>query len=483
MAERLVFNYGTSGGDAPALRQGGGGTVSGGSRPGAGAPVDEGPVRERPDWAFRGLLIFTAVLLFRPQDMIPLLGPLHMAELAAIFALGAYLYGRVTRGQPLSRNVPEMAAVLALGAVILLTAPFSVWKGGAVATFTDLYAKVLLIFLLMVNTLTSARRVEQFTWLIVSAIGYIAFRAAFDYARGVNLIANNRVQGAVGGIFGNPNDLALNLVAIMPLGVSLALRARSMFGRLFAGSAVVFMVVATIATGSRGGALGLVLMAGMLGVKLLKRRPGLVFVGILAAFMSLPLLSDSYVRRVASIWTPSLDETGSREARRITFEEAFATFLENPLTGVGAGQYKNYNPEWRTETWRETHNAPLQVAAELGVLGLLCWGFLVVRAFLAPAQVRRLLRRAFREKREHGTPGLPTDAELEVFDAHQMAMAAAMVGWFVASMFASVAYHWTFYYLLALAIAPREILAQRLRAGVRARVANGRALVAKPLQA
>ena len=42
-------------------------------------------------------------------------------------------------------------------------------------------------------------------------------------------------------------------------------------------------------------------------------------------------------------------------------------------------------------------------------------------------------------------------------------MAAALAGWFVCALFASVAYNWTFYYLLALAIAPREILRDRLR--------------------
>jgi len=38
---------------------------------------------------------------------------------------------------------------------MLLTAPFSVWKGGAIHTFTDRFAKVLLIYVLMTNTLTS----------------------------------------------------------------------------------------------------------------------------------------------------------------------------------------------------------------------------------------------------------------------------------------------------------------------------------------
>jgi hypothetical protein len=37
-------------------------------------------------------------------------------------------------------------------------------------------------------------------------------------------------------------------------------------------------------------------------------------------------------------------------------------------------------------------------------------------------------------------------------------MLAAMVGWTVCSLFASVAFNWTFYYVLALSVAGREIL-------------------------
>ncbi|MGH9370900.1 MAG: hypothetical protein ACRD15_05160, partial [Vicinamibacterales bacterium] len=212
MSERLAFNCGTARVETPGLSE-----VEGESpRAGFDADPSGGPdaiaaEREPPrDLAFLGLLAFTAVLFFRPQDVVYALRPLHLAELTATFALAALIWGRMNKGLPPSRYVPELAGVVALGAVILLTAPFSVWMGGAIGTFTDLYIKVVLIFVLMVNTLTTTKRVERFTWLIVMALGYLAFRAVFDYARGVNLVENGRVQGAVGGIFRNPNDLALN---------------------------------------------------------------------------------------------------------------------------------------------------------------------------------------------------------------------------------------------------------------------------------
>jgi hypothetical protein len=61
-----------------------------------------------------------------------------------------------------------------------------------------------------------------------------------------------------------------------------------------------------------------------------------------------------------------------------------------------------------------------------------------------------------------------TPAEAEFLDAHSAAMAASIAGWFVCALFASVAYNWTFYYLLALAAAPRYILLDRLASRLRA---------------
>ncbi len=470
MSERLAFGYGISGRcDEPAPN---------GVRPIASEPARQGPAatarprRERRDWAFTGLMMFTALLFFRPQDQFPPLNPLHLAELSALAALGAMIAGRLGRGLTITRVTPELIGVLGLGALILATAPFSVWTGGAVGTFTDLYVKVLLIFVLMLNTLTSPKRMEQFTWLIVLATGYIAFRAVLDSARGINLVENGRVEGAVGGMFKNPNDLALNMVAVLPLAAAVALRHAAPVRRLLAAACGLLMIGAVIASRSRSGSVGLAAMIVILALYLGKRRPALVVAGALALGLAAPLAPASYWHRLSSITDESQDDTGSREARRTLLRESWDAFLANPLTGVGAGQFKNYNPEGREQAWRESHNVLLQVAAELGVFGLCVFGFLVVRAMTAGRRVRRLLRRA-----SAGAEPAITPVEAELLGAHSGMMGAAIAGWFVCALFASVAYGWTFYYLLALAIAPREILLDRLGArpsprGLRARRAD-----------
>jgi hypothetical protein len=48
-------------------------------------------------------------------------------------------------------------------------------------------------------------------------------------------------------------------------------------------------------------------------------------------------------------------------------------------------------------------------------------------------------------------------------------MIACMVGWTVCAFFASVAFHWTLYYLVGLSVTGRDIVKNRARAYARAK--------------
>jgi putative inorganic carbon (HCO3(-)) transporter len=478
MDERLAFGYGSSGNKGATSARSSG--PDEGPRPDSRKPAEpslEEPPRTRrsaavtddkPDVAFMGLMVFTAMLFFRPQDTIRALGHLHLAELSAVGALIAMVTGRISRGLTFSRLTPELGGVVLMGGIILFTVPFSVWPGGSLGMFTEIYSKIILIFILIVNTLTSRKRVEQFVWLMVIASGYIALRAVIDAGRGINMVENGRVQGAVGGMFKNPNDLALNMVAVMPLAASLALRSLTLLRRAGALLCVVLMLGAIVASQSRSGTIGLLVMVMVLGVQMVRRTPMVAFAGVLAVLLALPLVPGAYWHRLSSITDESADDTGSRAARQTLLRESFTAFLQHPLTGVGAGQFKNYDPEHREQPWRESHDVVLQVAAELGIAGLATLFFLIGRAAMSGFQVQRLLRRAGGLAGRGGrlsagaVPAVITPDDAEWFQWHSAAMMAALAGWFFCALFASVAYNWTFYYLLALATAPREILIDRL---------------------
>ena len=427
------------------------------------------------DWGWGGLLIFSILLFFRPQDTLKPLGALHVSDLAAIIGLGAMAILNTSRREPLTRLTPELAGVLGLGLVILGTAPFSFWPGGSVHVFTDLFMQVALIYLLIVNTVTSPRRIERICWVIVLAFGYISARVIFDYLRGVNLVEGNRAAGPVGGFFENPNDLALNLAAFLPLAMMYVKRPGPAIKRMICAGICLLMMVALVFTKSRGGFLGFVAM--MIVFLLMSRSlsPGLLIAIVAGGMLITPFMPQSFWNRMASITQADQDPTGSRAERKMLMERAWQVFLDNPIMGVGAGQFQNLaDPDGRKH-WRVTHDAPLQVASELGILGLIPFVFLIIRGFSAAWWTRSRLSWIYRRRsRRRGEPepepedGLEPD-ERYFLQTHGAAMVACMTGWLVCSLFASVAFNWTLYYLLGLAATARDVVRARNRAYAKAK--------------
>jgi O-antigen ligase len=420
------------------------------------------------DWGYFGLLAFTAVLLLRPQDQLPGLTPLHLAEVCAVLGIGPMLIHRLARQRPVFRVTPETVGLLVFGVAILATAPFSIWPSGSIGVFTDMYLKVFVVFVLMTNTLTSRARLEQITWLVLVCTGCVAALSVFDYGRGVNLVEGDRLTGAVGGIFGNPNDLAMNMVTFLPVAVVFAAMRRYRLPRRLAAAGIACLMLATIVfTKSRGGLIGLAAMFVVLLILGQKIRRGFGAAAVVAILVAAPFAPASFWERMSSITDDQKDKqefTGTRETRSNLMQAGIDTFFERPLTGVGAGQFQNYNPSWRKQQWNETHNALIQVAAETGIVGLLAFTFLIVAAWRAAATTRRLLARP---GRRHPDPvqAVFDDSDREWLYGNAVGMTAGLVGWFVCSMFASIAYNWTFYYLLALIVAASQLTRDQVAAG------------------
>ena len=160
-------------------------------------------------------------------------------------------------------------------------------------------------------------------------------------------------------------------------------------------------------------------------------------------------------------------------------QQGWRTFLNYPLTGIGAGQFQNYEEPGEKTRWRVTHNTPLQVAAEVGILGVLALAFLVFRGLKASLWVRRTLRGSSWRRGAQTDPEDGLAPHERAFLSEQAtAMVACMVGWLIASQFASVAYNWTIYYLLGLCVTARDVVRARERAYARAKAIGSEEVVA-----
>jgi O-antigen ligase len=311
----------------------------------------------------------------------------------------------------------------------------------------------------MISTLTSPERIRRVITILALGATYVGGRAVLDYARGVNLSHEGRIMGALNGLFGNPNDMALNLVTFLPFAVALGLRRDARVFRLVALCGVPLIATGIIFSKSRGGTLGLLAMLAVLLYQTGRLRPAVAVVVLAAGLSAVPFLPESFTDRMASIVDAERDPTGSREARKTLLREGLKTYLAHPFTGVGAGQFENYGSDGKTPSWRQTHNAPLQVAAELGTVGFVIYLFLIWTAFDAcrtALKNARALRQADR-----------LDDRADWLGLNAAMLSAAMTGWFVSAMFASVAYYWTLYLLLGLTGSIRDV-SERLAVGAAA---------------
>ena len=191
--------------------------------------------------------------------------------------------------------------------------------------------------------------------------------------------------------------------------------------------------------------------------------------------------------RLGSITDQSQDESGSRQARKDLMWEGWQTFVDHPLTGVGAGQFKNYNPPDRLRTLaRDPQRAAAGRRAELGIFGLLVFFLLLWQAGSAllwtRRHVRRRARRALDRRHESrsaaGDRGVPRPTSASGCACTRWRCPPASSGWLVCAQFASVGYYWTFYYLFALIVAGRELTSDRVVAASQGHAARAAARLA-----
>jgi O-antigen ligase len=287
------------------------------------------------------------------------------------------------------------------------------------------------MFIVMINVVRTEGRLRWMLWIALAVSITTSISAISDYQTGHMLTGGVRIKGSIGGLFENPNDLALHLVTILPLAVSLFLASRGLFKKIVYVAASVLMVAAIICTFSRGGFLGLIAVALVLAWKLgRKNRKTVIIVSLLIIVALVVFAPAQYGGRLTSIWGG--DATGSANARQELFWRSLLVAIRYPIFGVGIGNF-----HFRSLHEQVSHNSFTQVASELGLAALVFY----VLFMLTPLKRLRLM--------EKETLGLKEKAR---FYYLSVGLQASLVGYMVDSFFASVAFLWYVYYLVGYAV-------------------------------
>ncbi|HEY2846292.1 MAG TPA: O-antigen ligase family protein [Pyrinomonadaceae bacterium] len=385
------------------------------------------------------LYIFSVVVLFRPYEILPGFDWLaYSAFYIGIATLAIYFPSQLATEGNLTKLSTEVKAILAMTAIAFLLIPISVDPGTAWETFNDPFIKAVAVFVVLVNVVRTRRRLMQMMWLSFGIGIYLAVCAVDYYMEGKFSVEDYRVAVTdVKGIFGNPNEMALHFVMMTPITLCLALATKNKVLKVIYLAATALFVAANMVTYSRGGFLGLLAVAATLAWKLGRKHKLHTLIGsILVGGVTIAAAPGNYGLRMISIFIPSLDPVGSSDARQELLTRSLLVTARNPW-GIGIGNF----PIVATQN-HQTHNGFTQVSSELGIAGLVAYMIFMIAPF---RRLRAIERRQF-----------DTD-DLNWFYFVSIGLQASVIGYWVSSFFASVAYNWFIYYLLAYAVAFRRI--------------------------
>ncbi len=388
---------------------------------------------------YAGIFLFTLLVYFRPYELFPALSGLSSSALVvAIATLIIYLPSQIAGENSLLTLTTEVKCLLFIAFWALLTIPFAIDPALAWETFNTTFSKVLAIFIVMVSTVRTAGRLKGLMWLGLGASIMVSAQALYFYQQGIFKTEGYRVKIDSGGMFGNPNDMALHLVIFLPIAITLGLAAKNIAARLLYFAVAVPMVGGVVVTQSRGAFLGLIAVGAVLVWKLGRnQRLKAVLISAVAGLIFIVAAPGNYALRILSIFDNSLDPVGSAGQRGELLALSLDVTMRHPL-GIGMGNFPvvSYSN-------LQTHNAYTQVSSELGWLAAAAYVLLMVSPVRKLAVVERRL--------------FASDKEEAWIYYLSVGVQASIIGYMVSSFFSPAAYNWYVYYPIAYAICLRRI--------------------------
>lgn len=338
-------------------------------------------------WILCGYLVIEYV---RPQSIYPAMDVIPWGKTVLLLALTVRLFDR----EPIAWGGTQSVLLGLFLAVVLLSWLFAYRPDDAVERVVT-YLTWGLVYFLVMTTVTSERRWLLFLLLFLLCNLKMSQHATLTWVgRGFGYAS----WGATGapGWFHNSGELGIEMCIFLPLSAYflVALRAcwptwkQALFLALplTAGAAIV-------ASNSRGAMLAAALVMLWVAVRHGRRLSVLVLVAAIGtgAYLSLP---DESRDRFASA---GRDETS--ENRLLRWQAAVDTLKDNPLLGIGPGNWmayytSHYPREPGREGWGLQHNIFLDAGTELGAAGLLLFGSMALYGFVQNRRTRRAAERA-----------------------------------------------------------------------------------------
>ena len=385
-----------------------------------------------PKFAFKLLILFLLILYSNVAIAYPALDSFRPALVVAVAAISMLILELGQCRQRFRLMGPQGLLLIVFLSICFLSSFTAFWPGYAFGKTMDL-AKIVLIYVVIENTVTTPRRLRTVMMTMVIGGIFPAVGTISHYTQ--HILRDGRAAWI--GVWGNPNEDAYGLLILIPIAAALAIKSNWSV-RIGLAAIVGTYLLAIFVTYSRGGLIGLVAVLGLVGWK---QKSPLVRTMMILGLAGMMLFGAMYWQRSEGFNDISHD--GTVNERIGTFVAGLRMFQASPLVGIGPGcslfAYAIYAPEYARcgcGTQLVVHNSFIQVLGEAGILGfvpfMMLLGFSVFHA----------------RKLERGPMNI-----------YAQALEVALWGFLVCSLSGGFSYSWWPYILIALVIATKHISA------------------------
>jgi O-antigen ligase len=326
-------------------------------------------------------LLYAWVCVGRPQEIVPALIVLRLGLLTGGLALLAWLRAPGWLSDKVPVEVPVVRDVMILVGVAMITVPISVWPTHSLLFLFNVFLKTVLLFLLVIYWCRSVQDVRRLLWVYCIASVAVVIPGVLSGHAG-------QERYSLESLSYDPNDIALLQVMALPLIVYLYSTSGRRLKLLLVGMALLCLY-GVILTQSRGGFLALVVAGTLIlsrssmsrSAKLSIVAVGVVVFGVLAG--------TAWKDRIRTMWDPQSEYDQTAGGRTDIWKSSIVLLATHPW-GVGIDNFVTAEglSHGGVGKWSASHNSFLEVAVELGIVGLVIFIRLLREAMKTLHQIK-----------------------------------------------------------------------------------------------
>ena len=367
---------------------------------------------------FWGLLLYLSMLYLRPQEFVAALQnkPI-MLLLAVLVLLTLIIHSAFQKRRLLALDARQGIFMIVFFAIIIMSQLQRFYIGGARMAF-DTFLPVFLLFFMIVNLVSSFAQMKRAYLLLLVLTIFLALNGILQHFRGFDIAGQDAFEGRIRwiGIFEDPNDLGLTILAFTPFALLKVLQKKgSVLPRIGYLLTLGVLLYALYLTNSRGTFIGFLVVL----TYLASRKWGMARGLLIAAVLGVALLAVG-PSRMSDL---STDEE-SASGRIVAWAQGLDLLKWRPVLGVGYGNFTEHH-------LLTAHNSVVLCMAELGFVGLYTWLALIVTMFHEMLTV---------EKQGKGSE----------YAFYAQALQLSLISFFAAGFFLSRTYNEVLYIILAL---------------------------------